>query len=226
MRIVTRSKLVTLVAFVVLSLAFAQLPNTSAPAATFCNGPAAYPPDLPDCLDPVVEAAKAQQAAADAAATARAAAAKKQADDAAAAAAAAALQAQRDKEEQDAIAAIVDSRNSIDKIVVSNVVNKSLITLPIILTAAAIVAVAGFFTTLAIRRYRRRGSDPLPTFSEPDLETQMDFDRISSEIKSAEKAKAVRKATAEKAAVKTAAPKKGTTVRKAAPKKSTARKAP
>ena len=70
-------KKVTTAVVVVLSLLFAHLPNTSAPAATYCIGPAAYPPDLPDCLDPVVEAQKEakrvadeQKAAADAAAAA------------------------------------------------------------------------------------------------------------------------------------------------------------
>ena len=107
MRTISRRHVVTTVATVVMSLMFAQLPNTSAPAVTYCAGAAAYPPDLPDCLDPVVEAARNAQAAADALAAAQAAAAKKQADDAAAAAAAAALKAAQDKAEQDAIAASV-----------------------------------------------------------------------------------------------------------------------
>ena len=85
------------VSTVLLSLLFAQLPNTSAPAAVYCIGAAAYPPDLPDCLDPVVEAQKAAQ---------------KQADEAAAAAAAAAEKARKDKEEQDAIAASVAAAKS------------------------------------------------------------------------------------------------------------------
>ena len=59
----------TKIALVVLSLIFAQFPSTNASAVTYCLGAAAYPPDLPDCLDPVVEAQKiAQQQAADAAA--------------------------------------------------------------------------------------------------------------------------------------------------------------
>ena len=32
-----------------------------------------------------------------------------------------------------------------------------------------------------LRRYRRRGSAPLPTFTEPDLDIQFDFDRILAE---------------------------------------------
>ena len=78
-------KKVTTAVVVALSLLFAHLPNTSAPAATYCIGPAAYPPDLPDCLDPVVEAQKE---------------AKRVADEQKAAADAAALKAQQDKEEQ------------------------------------------------------------------------------------------------------------------------------
>jgi len=38
-----------------LTLTFVQNPLTPAVAAV-CGGPAAYPPDLPDCLDPVVAA--------------------------------------------------------------------------------------------------------------------------------------------------------------------------
>lgn len=36
-----------------LTLTIVQTPLTPAVAA-ICSGPAAYPPDLPDCLDPVV----------------------------------------------------------------------------------------------------------------------------------------------------------------------------
>ena len=90
-------KKVTTAVVVALSLLFAHLPNTSAPAATYCIGPAAYPPDLPDCLDPVVEAQKE---------------AKRVADEQKAAADAAALKAQQDKEEQDAIAASVAAAKS------------------------------------------------------------------------------------------------------------------
>ena len=51
---ISRHRALTTVGTVFLSLIFAQLPNTSAPAVVYCIGPAAYPPDLPDCLDPVV----------------------------------------------------------------------------------------------------------------------------------------------------------------------------
>ena len=84
-------------------------------AAEVCQGPAAYPPDLPGCLDPVVaaEQAAAAKAAADAAAAAAAAraaqdaAAARQAVEAAAereAAAAAAAKAAVDKAAADALA--------------------------------------------------------------------------------------------------------------------------
>ena len=92
-----RRNVFTTTTVVVLSLLFAHLPNTSAPASTYCIGPAAYPPDLPDCLDPVVEAQKE---------------AKRVADEQKAAADAAALKAQQDKEEQDAIAASVAAAKS------------------------------------------------------------------------------------------------------------------
>ena len=79
-RRIYRPRALATVATVFLSLIFAQLPNTSAPAAVYCIGPAAYPPDLPDCLDPVVEAQKAAaKQAEEAAAAAAAAAAKKSA---------------------------------------------------------------------------------------------------------------------------------------------------
>ena len=79
-----RTNLIALLA-ISLTLTFVQTPLTPAVAAV-CQGEAAYPPDLPDCLDPVVEA---QQEAA-AAAAARAAADKLAADNAAAERAAAA----------------------------------------------------------------------------------------------------------------------------------------
>ncbi len=62
----------TLVVVLTLSLAFTTLPIANVQAAEVCQGPAAYPPDLPDCLDPVVVAK--QQADAKAAADASAAA--------------------------------------------------------------------------------------------------------------------------------------------------------
>jgi len=75
MRRLGKRRTLTTIGVAVLALFLAQLPNTSAPAVTYCIGPAAYPPDLPDCLDPVVEAKKEadriaaeQKAAADAAA--------------------------------------------------------------------------------------------------------------------------------------------------------------
>jgi hypothetical protein len=72
-----------------------------------------------------------------------------------------------------------------------------------------------FFTIFAIRRYRRRGSAPLPTFTEPGLDIQFDFDRILAEIRSKEDKRQAR-ATTTKA--KTATVRKAT-VKKAAPKK-------
>ena len=62
---ISRHRALTTVGAVFLSLIFAQLPNTSAPAVVYCIGPAAYPPDLPDCLDPVVEAQKVAKQQAD-----------------------------------------------------------------------------------------------------------------------------------------------------------------
>ena len=79
-------KFVIALTYVVLSLLFAQIPSTPTYAAEVCQGEAAYPPDLPDCLDPVVAAQEA--AATKAAEDARL--AKIAADEAAAAAAAAA----------------------------------------------------------------------------------------------------------------------------------------
>lgn len=68
-----KRKYLAVIATVVLSLPFSQLPVTTANAA-ICQGEAAYPPDLPDCLSPVVaaEQAAAAKAAADAAAAAEA----------------------------------------------------------------------------------------------------------------------------------------------------------
>jgi hypothetical protein len=86
-----------------------------------------------------------------------------------------------------------------------------------IFSIAAVVVAAAFFGTLAIRRYRRRGRAPLPTFAEPDLDIQIDFDRILSEFRAKEEKRQVRASTV-KARMSTK------TVRKAAPKKSTPRK--
>jgi uncharacterized coiled-coil protein SlyX len=104
--------------------------------------------------------------------------------------------------------AVTDSSNSIDKIVSSKLVNNSIASLPMILSAAAVVVAAAFFGTLAIRRYRRRGRMPLPTFTEPDLDIQLDFDRILSDIKLKEVKRQARATTVRKAAPKKAAPKK------------------
>ena len=75
MKIAIRNKRIAISAALILSLFFSQFPNTSVNAVTVCIGPAAYPPDLPDCLDPVVLAkqeadkkAAEQKAAAEAAA--------------------------------------------------------------------------------------------------------------------------------------------------------------
>jgi hypothetical protein len=54
MKIALRNNRIAICAAVLLSLFLSQLPNTSVSAATICIGPAAYPPDLPGCLDPVV----------------------------------------------------------------------------------------------------------------------------------------------------------------------------
>jgi hypothetical protein len=52
-----RTNRLTLAVFTIaLTLVFTQLPSTDSKAVTACLGPAAYPPDLPDCLDPVEEA--------------------------------------------------------------------------------------------------------------------------------------------------------------------------
>jgi hypothetical protein len=77
-----------------------------------------------------------------------------------------------------------------------------------IFSAVAIAAAAAFFGTFAVRRYRRRGSAPLPTFTEPDPDIQFDFDRILAEVRAKEGKRKARTTTA-----------KATTVRKAAPKK-------
>ena len=98
-----------------LCLSSFQIISNQPAMAAVCQGPAAYPPDLPDCLDPVVAAQQeaAAKAAADAAALAAAAraaqdaAAARQAVEAAAereAAAAAAAKAAADKAAADALA--------------------------------------------------------------------------------------------------------------------------
>ena len=52
-----RKRFVVVIVYVVLSLLFAQFPNTAISAVPkICEYEAAYPPDLPDCLDPVVAA--------------------------------------------------------------------------------------------------------------------------------------------------------------------------
>ena len=111
--------------------------------------------------------------------------------------------------------AVSDSSNSIDKIVASSAVTNSIASLPMIFSAVAIAAAAAFFGTLALRRYRRRGSAPLPTFTEPDLDIQFDFDRILAEIRSKEDERQAR-ATTTKAKTTTV---RKATVKKAAPKK-------
>jgi hypothetical protein len=113
--------------------------------------------------------------------------------------------------------AVSDSSNSIDKIVASSAVTNSIASLPMIFSAVAIAAAAAFLGTFAVRRYRRRGSAPLPTFTEPDLDIQFDFDRILSEFRAKEEKRQVRASTV-KARTTTK------TVSKAAPKKSTPKK--
>ena len=61
MRRISRHPVLTTFVTVFLSLLFALLPNTSAIAVVNCLGPAAYPPDLPNCLDPVAEARKVEE---------------------------------------------------------------------------------------------------------------------------------------------------------------------
>lgn len=61
MRRISRHPVLTTFVTVFLSLLFVLLPNTSAIAVVNCLGPATYPPDLPDCLDPVAEARKVEQ---------------------------------------------------------------------------------------------------------------------------------------------------------------------
>jgi hypothetical protein len=116
--------------------------------------------------------------------------------------------------------AVSDSSNSIDKIVASSAVTNSIASLPMIFSAVAIAAAAAFLGTFAVRRYRRRGSAPLPTFTEPDLDIQFDFDRILAEIRSKEDKRQARATTAKAttAKAKTTTVRK-TTVKKAAPKK-------
>ena len=90
------NRLVTVALTISLTLIFTQLPSTDVKAASVCLGPAAYPPDLPDCLDPVAEANKA--------AAIKAAADKAAAD-------AAALKAAQEKAASDAIAAQIAAGN-------------------------------------------------------------------------------------------------------------------
>jgi hypothetical protein len=113
--------------------------------------------------------------------------------------------------------AVSASSNSIDEIVASSAVNNSIASLPMIFSVVAIATAAVFFATFAIRRYRRRGSAPLPRFSEPDLDIQFDFDRILTEVRAKEVKRQARASTA-KAATKTTTVRKATT-KKAAPKK-------
>jgi type IV secretory pathway VirB10-like protein len=119
MRFLSRHRVITTVVTVVISLLFVQLPNTSAPAVTsptvYCGGPAAYPPDIATCVDPVVEAQIIAQQRADAAASAAASAAAVARQKAADEAAASALKAQQDKELQDAIAlSVTQAKNAAD----------------------------------------------------------------------------------------------------------------
>ena len=72
MKLVSRSRVIALVFAMAISMGLTSLPISPVTAAEVCQGPAAYPPDLPDCLDPVVVAK--QEADAKAAAEASAAA--------------------------------------------------------------------------------------------------------------------------------------------------------
>ena len=93
-----------------------QVTNNQSAVAAICGGPAAYPPDLPDCLDPVVEERRVAAAEASARASASASASRAAADAVAAqalvqarlereAAAAAKAKADSDKAAADALAA-------------------------------------------------------------------------------------------------------------------------
>jgi len=66
-RTIRSNRLILIAMTISLTLIFTQLPSTDVKAASVCIGPSAYPPDLPDCLDPVEEANKqaAIKAAAD-----------------------------------------------------------------------------------------------------------------------------------------------------------------
>ena len=99
-----------------------QVTNNQSAVAAICGGPAAYPPDLPDCLDPVVEEQRVAAAEAVARASASAAASRAAADAAAAqaleqarlereAAAAAKAKADSDKAAADALAAQIREGN-------------------------------------------------------------------------------------------------------------------
>ena len=92
-----------------------QVTNNQSAVAAICGGPAAYPPDLPDCLDPVVEEQRVAAAEASARASASASASRAAADAVAAqaleqtrlereAAAAAKAKADSDKAAADALA--------------------------------------------------------------------------------------------------------------------------
>ena len=99
-----------------LCLSSFQIISNQPAIAAVCQGPAAYPPDLPDCLDPVVEEQRVAAAEASARASASASASRAAADAAAAqaleqarlereAAAAAKAKADSDKAAADALAA-------------------------------------------------------------------------------------------------------------------------
>ena len=99
-----------------------QITNNQSAVAAICGGPAAYPPDLPDCLDPVVEEQRVAAAEASARASASASASRAAADAAAAqaleqarlereAAAAAKAKADSDKAAADALAAQIRAGN-------------------------------------------------------------------------------------------------------------------
>ena len=72
MRFDSRRRIIALTFVLAFSMSLTSLPASIVHAAEVCQGPAAYPPDLPDCLDPVVVAK--QEADAKAAADASAAA--------------------------------------------------------------------------------------------------------------------------------------------------------
>ena len=81
MRLDSRRRIIALTFVLAFSMSLTSLPASIVHAAEICQGPAAYPPDLPDCLDPVVVAKQEADAKAAADASAAASASAKAAAD-------------------------------------------------------------------------------------------------------------------------------------------------